>query len=86
MPLNGDRLIVTCANDGDVRLAELTVDGMCKSTIKLAHHEGGAYKVVIQLEFENFKNTHSYLSRSWLWNSILLTHFYFVEEIVSFMK
>lgn len=50
MPLSGDRLIVTCASNGDVRLAELTIDGLCRSTRKLAHHEDKAFKVVIQLE------------------------------------
>lgn len=45
MPLSGDCHIVTCARDGQVRLAELSVRGLCKSTRKLAQHRGAAHKV-----------------------------------------
>lgn len=46
MPLSDDRRVVTCAVDGEVRLAELTVQGVC--TRKLTHHRGEAYQVANQ--------------------------------------
>lgn len=55
MPLSGDRHIVTCATDGDVRLAELTEQGVCGSTRKLAHHNDAALKVDY-IKYENSLN------------------------------
>ena len=49
MPHSSDCNIVTCARDGQVRLAELSLTGVCKSTKKLAQHRGSAHKVSITL-------------------------------------
>ena len=45
MPYSGDCHVVSCARDGQVRLAELSSTGVCKSTKKLAQHRGAAHKV-----------------------------------------
>jgi len=45
MPYTGDTHIVSCARDGQVRLAELSSTGTCKGTKKLAQHKGAAHKV-----------------------------------------
>lgn len=45
LPLSGDTHIVSCARDGQVRLAELSSTGVCKSTRKLAKHHGPAHKL-----------------------------------------
>ena len=45
MPLSGDCHIVTCARDGQIRLAELSALGVCNATRKLARHNGAAHKV-----------------------------------------
>lgn len=45
MPFSGDCHVVSCARDGQVRLAELSLTGVCKSTKKLAQHRGAAHKV-----------------------------------------
>uniref|UniRef100_A0A915J6R3 DDB1- and CUL4-associated factor 8 n=1 Tax=Romanomermis culicivorax TaxID=13658 RepID=A0A915J6R3_ROMCU len=47
MPISGDCHIVTCSRDGQIRLAELSTTGECKSTRKLAQHRGSAHKVSI---------------------------------------
>ena len=39
--------MVSCARDGQVRLAELSSIGICKNTKKLAQHRGAAHKVSI---------------------------------------
>lgn len=44
LPLSDDTLIVSCARDGQVRLAELS-SGVYKSTRKLAKHNGPAHKL-----------------------------------------
>lgn len=46
MPLSGDRRIITCGVDGQVRLAELNIQGVCNR--KLASHKGVATKVTVQ--------------------------------------
>lgn len=53
MPFSGDCHVVSCARDGQVRLAELSLTGVCKGTKKLAQHKGAAHKVNIRpvLEF-----------------------------------
>ncbi|XP_064085342.1 DDB1- and CUL4-associated factor 8-like [Macrobrachium nipponense] len=45
LPLSGDSHIVSCARDGQVRLAELSSSGEYKSTRKLAKHNGPAHKL-----------------------------------------
>lgn len=45
MPFSGDCHVVSCARDGQVRLAELSLTGVCKGTKKLAQHKGAAHKV-----------------------------------------
>lgn len=45
MPYSNDSQVVTCARDGKVRLAELSLTGSCKSTKKIAQHAGSAHKV-----------------------------------------
>ena len=47
MPHSGDCHIVSCARDGYVRLAQLSVTGTCKGTKKLAMHKGAAHKVCL---------------------------------------
>lgn len=47
MPYSGDCHIVSCARDGYVRLAQLSVTGTCKGTKKLAVHKGAAHKLAI---------------------------------------
>lgn len=49
MPYTGDAHLVTCARDGQVRLAELSVTGVCKSTKQLVQHRGSAHKVELFL-------------------------------------
>ena len=46
MPFSGDCHVVSCARDGQVRLAELSLTGICKNTKKLAQHRGAAHKVL----------------------------------------
>jgi len=57
MPLSGDCHVVTCARDGQVRLAELSVRGICKSTRKLAQHRGSSHKLTLQVD-----SPHTFLS------------------------
>jgi WD repeat-containing protein 42A len=45
MPFSGDCRVVSCARDGQIRLAELSLTGVCKGTKKLAQHKGAAHKV-----------------------------------------
>lgn len=45
LPLSGDTHIVSCARDGQVRLAELSSTGVRKATRKLAKHRGPAHKL-----------------------------------------
>ena len=40
LPLSGDTLIATTSRDGQVRLAELSVTGSCRSTRRVASHKG----------------------------------------------
>ena len=42
---------MTCARDGQVRLAELSVTGVCKTTKKLLQHRGAAHKVIVNNSF-----------------------------------
>ncbi|XP_064651323.1 DDB1- and CUL4-associated factor 8-like [Lineus longissimus] len=57
MPYSGDCHIVTCARDGQVRLAELSLTGVCKATKKLAQHKGAAHKLALQ-----YDSPHEFLS------------------------
>ncbi|XP_060086234.1 DDB1- and CUL4-associated factor 8-like [Ylistrum balloti] len=50
MPFSGDCHVVSCARDGQVRLAELSLTGVCKQTKKLAQHKGGAHKLALELD------------------------------------
>jgi len=45
LPHTGDCHIVTCARDGQVRLAQLSTTGTCKATKRLAAHKMAAHKV-----------------------------------------
>ncbi|XP_077246731.1 uncharacterized protein LOC143886571 isoform X2 [Tasmannia lanceolata] len=47
MPYTGDRTIVTCAADGQVRLAQLQEGGRV-DTVNLAWHEGRVHKLAIE--------------------------------------
>lgn len=47
LPLSGDTHIVTTSRDGQVRLAELSATGSCRSTRKLAQHKGAAHKLAL---------------------------------------
>lgn len=57
MPYSGDSHIVSCARDGQVRLAQLSVTGACKGTKKLAQHKGSAHKLSVLPD-----SCHSFLS------------------------
>ncbi|XP_046389045.1 DDB1- and CUL4-associated factor 8-like [Ischnura elegans] len=48
LPLTGDMHIVSCARDGQVRLAELSSTGLCRATRRLAQHRGPAHKLALQ--------------------------------------
>ncbi|XP_076438642.1 DDB1- and CUL4-associated factor 8-like isoform X2 [Babylonia areolata] len=50
MPFSGDCHVVSCARDGQVRLAELSLTGVCKSTKKLAQHRGAAHKLALEYD------------------------------------
>jgi len=45
MPHSNDSQIVTCARDGQVRLAELSVTGSCRETRKICEHADSCHKV-----------------------------------------
>lgn len=45
---SSDTQIVTSARDGQVRLAELSTTGSCRSTRQLAQHRGAAHKIAIE--------------------------------------
>uniref|UniRef100_A0A5S6QMQ9 WD_REPEATS_REGION domain-containing protein n=1 Tax=Trichuris muris TaxID=70415 RepID=A0A5S6QMQ9_TRIMR len=45
VPQTNDLRIVTCARDGQVRLAELAPDGSCRATRLLARHAGTSHKL-----------------------------------------
>ncbi|GFN86123.1 Ddb1- and cul4-associated factor 8-like [Plakobranchus ocellatus] len=50
MPFSGDCHVISCARDGQVRLAELNSMGVCKATRKLAQHRGAAHKLALELD------------------------------------
>ncbi|KAK3581000.1 hypothetical protein CHS0354_013894 [Potamilus streckersoni] len=50
MPFSGDCHVVSCARDGQIRLADLSLTGVCKGTKKLAQHKGAAHKLALELE------------------------------------
>ncbi|KAL8625325.1 hypothetical protein ACOMHN_044468 [Nucella lapillus] len=50
MPLSQDCKVVSCARDGQVRLAVLSSTGVCKDTKKLAQHRGAAHKLALEME------------------------------------
>lgn len=50
MPFSGDCHVVSCARDGQVRLADLSSTGVCKGTKKLAQHRGAAHKLALELD------------------------------------
>ncbi|KAL5019635.1 hypothetical protein ScPMuIL_002527 [Solemya velum] len=50
LPFSGDCHVVSCARDGQVRLAELSLTGVCKSTKKLASHKGAAHKLALEYD------------------------------------
>ena len=53
MPYTGDCHIVSCAQDGQVRLAQLSLMGTCKNSKKLVQHKGAAHKVFNRFFFRN---------------------------------
>ncbi|CAL1531774.1 unnamed protein product [Lymnaea stagnalis] len=53
MPFSGDCHVISCARDGQVRLAELSLTGVCKATRKLAQHRGAAHKLALELDSPN---------------------------------
>ncbi|XP_076310284.1 DDB1- and CUL4-associated factor 8-like isoform X1 [Tachypleus tridentatus] len=57
MPFSGDSHIVSCARDGQVRLAELSSTGICKGTRKLGQHRGAAHKLALEMDMP-----HTFLS------------------------
>lgn len=57
LPMSGDCHIVTCARDGQVRMAELSSTGVCKRTRKLAQHHGAIHKLALDPE-----SCHTFLS------------------------
>ncbi|KAJ9586608.1 hypothetical protein L9F63_019801, partial [Diploptera punctata] len=50
LPLTGDTHIVSCGRDGQIRLAELSSTGVCRSTRRLGQHRGPAHKLAVQQE------------------------------------
>lgn len=50
LPYSGDCHVVSCARDGQVRLADLSSTGVCKGTKKLAQHRGAAHKLALELD------------------------------------
>ncbi|KAL8612271.1 hypothetical protein ACOMHN_038183 [Nucella lapillus] len=50
MPYSGDCHVVSCARDGQVRLSELSLTGVCKNTKKLAQHRGAAHKLALEYD------------------------------------
>lgn len=50
MPFSGDCHVVSCARDGQVRLAELSLTGRCKNTKRLAQHRGAAHKLALEYD------------------------------------
>lgn len=49
LPHTGDCHVVTCARDGQVRLAQLSTTGTCKATKRLATHKMAAHKLSLVL-------------------------------------
>ncbi|KAB7507129.1 DDB1- and CUL4-associated factor 8 [Armadillidium nasatum] len=49
LPLTGNTHIVSCARDGQVRLAEISSTGVCKDTRRLAKHSRSAHKLTVRL-------------------------------------
>ncbi|KFM65830.1 DDB1- and CUL4-associated factor 8, partial [Stegodyphus mimosarum] len=50
MPLSNDCYIVSCARDGQVRIGELSSEGVCKGTRKIAQHKGAAHKLAVTMD------------------------------------
>ncbi|RUS86044.1 hypothetical protein EGW08_006198 [Elysia chlorotica] len=50
MPFSGDCHVISCARDGQVRLAELNSSGVCRATRKLAQHRAAAHKLALELD------------------------------------
>uniref|UniRef100_T1JM69 Uncharacterized protein n=1 Tax=Strigamia maritima TaxID=126957 RepID=T1JM69_STRMM len=57
IPFSGDCHIVSCARDGQIRLAELSSTGICKGTRRLAQHRGSAHKLAL-----NYDSPQTFLS------------------------
>lgn len=53
MPFSGDCHVISCARDGQVRLAELSLTGVCKATRKLANHRGAVHKLALEMDSPN---------------------------------
>ncbi|KAF6034633.1 DCAF8 [Bugula neritina] len=52
MPHSNDSQIVTCARDGQVRLAELSVTGSCRETRKICEHADSCHKLAVETDPE----------------------------------
>ncbi|CAF0943498.1 unnamed protein product [Didymodactylos carnosus] len=48
LPFSNDCSIVSCARDGQVRLAELAPDGTLRKTKKIAQHHASAHKLTVE--------------------------------------
>ncbi|XP_072049225.1 DDB1- and CUL4-associated factor 8-like [Amphiura filiformis] len=48
MPFSGDTTLVSCARDGQVRVAELSSTGVCKGTRKIVQHKQAAHKLGLE--------------------------------------
>jgi WD repeat-containing protein 42A len=53
MPYTGDTQIVTCARDGQVRLALISSSGSLIGTKKLAKHADSCHKLSIEYDSSN---------------------------------
>ncbi|GLH01088.1 Protein will die slowly [Gryllus bimaculatus] len=47
LPLTGDTHLVSCGRDGQIRMAEMSSTGVCRSTRVLGSHRGPAHKLSI---------------------------------------
>ena len=57
LPLSSDLHIISCARDGQVRIAQLSSSGECRSTRRLGRHGGSAHKLALDPA-----NPHSFYS------------------------
>lgn len=53
MPFTNDATVVSCARDGQVRAADISSDGSCRGTRRLATHKGSAHKLATFCDSSN---------------------------------